>query len=117
MDDVTKHVFKLQCTTCADSARLPSWHTTSGSVFYAFAPQGNAVQQLNSGGNVIGTVMYDSAGIQSSQNLPHYACPIYICYDWARDMFECASYGSGMDGSEIAEHYACSAGHFISLTW
>ncbi len=54
---------------------------------------------------------------QSSQNLPHYVCPIYICYDWARDMFECASYGSGMNGSEISGHFACSAGHFISLTW
>ena len=37
-------------------------------VFYAFDTQGNAVQQLNSGGNVIDTAMYDSYGAASSTN-------------------------------------------------
>ncbi len=47
---------------------LLSRHTASGSVFYAFDTQGNAVQQLNSVGTVIGTAMYDSYGAASSTN-------------------------------------------------
>ena len=68
MADVNQHVLKLPCATWADSARLLSRHTAIGSLFYAFDPQGNAVQQLSNGGNVIGTVMYDSYGAASSTN-------------------------------------------------
>ncbi len=66
MDDENKHVFKLHSATYADSARLPSRHTAAGSVFYAFDPQGNAVQQLNGAGAVIGAAMYDSYGSATS---------------------------------------------------
>ena len=68
MADVNQHVLKLPFTTRGDSARYLSRHTASGSVFYAFDPQGNAVQQLNSSGNVIGAAMYDSYGAASSTN-------------------------------------------------
>ncbi len=44
---------------------------------------------------------------QSSQNLPNYRFPIYVCYDWAGQMFECASYGSGMNGLPIGLHNGC----------
>ena len=36
--------------------------------FYAFGPQGNAVQHLNGAGNVIGAAMYDSYGSATSTN-------------------------------------------------
>ncbi|HEV2471965.1 MAG TPA: RHS repeat-associated core domain-containing protein [Chthonomonadales bacterium] len=87
---------------------LLSRHTSGGSVFYAFDPQGNPAERLNANDTVLGSYAFDAFGARSTTDT---SPDVYSGFEGADGY-----YSDGETGLELAgyRYYDETAGRFVT---